>query len=110
MQGKQYYDTIYSSRNLEMPGCTVWHSCQELQYKDFRVIECQAENSAEDLEELDEFSRGYYDTEAWKPHSDCSELKKSTPKFVAEIQATIDNDPSMSIGFIASDMSFLSGR
>ena len=38
-----------------------------------------------------------------KPHSDCSDEKR-TPKFVGEIQVTIDNDSCKSISSIARDM------
>ena len=48
-----------------------------------------------------EFEKSYM--AARKPHSNRSD-KNSTPEFVREILATIDNDPCKSIKCIASDM------
>ena len=42
--GKQHYDAIPFSRNLEMACCTTSHSCWKCQYKDFRVLGCQSED------------------------------------------------------------------
>ena len=53
--------------------------------------------------ELDEFNGDYGGMAAQKPHSDHSD-KKRTPKFVGEIQAIIDNDPSESIKSVAKNM------
>ena len=39
-----------------------------LQYKDFKVFECQSLDSAEDWKELDEFNGSYKGTAAQKPH------------------------------------------
>ena len=46
--------------------------------------------------ELDESNGDYKGTAAEKPHSDHSDNKR-TPKFIAEIQAMIDNHPCKSI-------------
>ena len=48
------------------------------------------------------------DTAIEKPHSDHSHQKR-TPKFVAEIHITIDNDPSKSIGTLARNMGVSAG-
>ena len=49
-------------------------------------------------------SNGDYEgTAAQKPHTDRFDMKR-TPKFVNEISAMIDNNPSKSIRSIARDM------
>ena len=55
------------------------------------------------LSELDDFKGDYKSTAAQKLHSIRFD-KKTTSKFIGEIQAMIDNDPSKSIRSIAWDM------
>ena len=45
------------------------------------VLGSQFEDSPEESKELDIFSGDYKGTTAWKPHSDCSD-KKRTPEFI----------------------------
>ena len=42
--GKQWFEEINSSRNLEKECCTAWHSHSKLQFKYFRVFGCQSED------------------------------------------------------------------
>ena len=100
--------TIPFSRNLKncmlyclvfMPEAPIWR---------FTMFGCQPENNAEDFKRLGKSNGDYKCMASQKPQSKCSDKKKKkkkrTPKFIGEIQAIIDNDPSKSIRYIARDM------
>ena len=77
----------------------------EALHKDFTVFGCQSKVSAENSKRVEEahwWLQRYGSTKAslWS----FSQKKKKTPEFIDEIQVIIDNDPIMSIGTIARDM------
>ena len=104
--GRQYHDTILSSRNLKTTCCTAWYSHQKLQCKDFTMFGYQSEDSAKDSKRVGQ--------DHWRQDSSAASLwsfwskkkkkkKKSTAEFVCKIQAMIYNDHSKSIKSIAKN-------
>ena len=101
--GKQHYDAVHFSWNLKKGMLYCWHLQRKPNNK--KGSECLIVNlrTVQKIQkELNEFRDDYESTAAPKSHSDHSD-EKWTPKFVGEIQAMIDNDPSESIRSIAKN-------